>query len=125
MPQFLSFYSAISTTLPHNLHHFTPQSLRLCVAISIFLFDTNWASGEIIGKDREAMRYEWCVWWRHVGECNAPTSGEMRAGNKSQMGFAFPHLQCHESMQYAHVGVDMNGKVFLFFSKIIYFYAIK
>ena len=91
----LPLYFVISTTLLRNLYHFTPQSLRLCVAISIILFDTNWASGEIIGKDREAMRYEWCVWWRHVGECNAATWGEMRARNKFQKGFAFPHLQCH------------------------------
>ena len=92
MPPSLPFYSTISTTLLRNLYYFTPQSLRLCVAISIILFDTNWASGEIVGKDSEATRYEWCVWWRHVGECNALTWGEMRARNKSQMGGAFPHL---------------------------------
>ena len=53
--------ATISTILLHNLYHFTPQSLRLCVAISIILFDDNWESGEIIGKDKEAKRHEWCA----------------------------------------------------------------
>ena len=62
-----------------------------------------------------------------MGECNAPTSGEMRARNKSKMGGAFPHLQCHESMQCAYVGVDVNGKVFLFLFKnnLLLCYKIK
>ena len=43
------------------------------------------------------------------------------------MGGAFPHLQCHESMQCAHVGVDVNGKVFLFLFKnnLLLYYKIK
>ena len=43
------------------------------------------------------------------------------------MGGAFPHLQCHESIQCAHVGVDINGKVFLFLFKnnLLLCYKIK
>ena len=46
----LPFYSVISTALLRNLYYFTPQSLRLCVAISIILFYDNSAIGEIMGN---------------------------------------------------------------------------